>query len=336
MACHSEVIGRQFQKQCANHVICVNQGKAVLDKASIEFTINLYKLLLGGDTVCNAFRRAIANTKSVLGHKKEHESEEGKIFKLLCKPDHVCTGIFNDMPEKGKFKCLADHSLLKIVPSLHNVLEPEYRIDERLETMMALSNHERLIQLSYLYGDSKETIAKSCLKFVVERKIFNGGVLYYDLKEKTCCQEFFTTMREDLSDKLGWSTDKMSGFSTAPAQLDFVKFLEKFFTQRGEYKIPNHQNKHLKNERKLEFLLVLENIEKIVEYDNEFFIKSFLLQLVKNCDSLTIMFSSCEWVEAFYNDYPLRVIPIMELDRIQSVKLFLQSAGKREVKATEV
>ena len=48
------------------------------------------------------------------------------------------------------------------------------------------------------------------------------------------------------------------------------------------------------------------------------------------------MFSSCEWVEAFYNDYPLRVIPIMELDRIQSVKLFLESAGKREVKATEV
>lgn len=42
MACHSEVIGNVFQENCANHVICVNKGKAVLDEASIEFTTNLY------------------------------------------------------------------------------------------------------------------------------------------------------------------------------------------------------------------------------------------------------------------------------------------------------
>ena len=41
--------------------------------------------------------------------------------------------------------------------------DPEYRMDVRLNTMEALSKKEQLIQLSYMYGDSKEAIAKSCL-----------------------------------------------------------------------------------------------------------------------------------------------------------------------------
>lgn len=64
---------------------------------------------------------------------------------------------------------------------------------------MALSKHERLIQLSYLYGDNKEAIGKSCLKFAVERKIFNGGVLYWDLSDQTSFHQFFITMREDIA-----------------------------------------------------------------------------------------------------------------------------------------
>ena len=43
---------------------------------------------------------------------------------------------------------------------------------------------------------------------------------------------------------------------------------------------------------------MLENIEKIVEHDSEFFIKSFMLRLVQQCENLHIMFTSCEWVEA--------------------------------------
>ena len=62
---------------------------------------------------------------------------------------------------------------------------------ERLSTMEALSKKEQLIQLSYMYGDSKEAIAKSCLQFAIDRKIYNGGIFYWDLKEHTNCLQFF-------------------------------------------------------------------------------------------------------------------------------------------------
>ena len=94
MACHSERIGNIFLKS-ANHVICVNQSKAVLDEASIEFTINLYKLLLNGETVTESFKKAIGRTKIVLGRQKEHEAEDGKIFKLLSNKGQEDSVIFH-------------------------------------------------------------------------------------------------------------------------------------------------------------------------------------------------------------------------------------------------
>ena len=42
MVCHSEVVGNVFLEKCANHVICVNKDKAVLDEATIVFTTSLY------------------------------------------------------------------------------------------------------------------------------------------------------------------------------------------------------------------------------------------------------------------------------------------------------
>ena len=81
---------------------------------------------------------------------------------------------------------------------------------------------------------------------------------------------------------------------------------------------------------------MLENVEKIVEYDSEFFTKDFMLRLLDNCHNLTIMFSSCEWVEVGLNHISRLLIPIMELDRVHSVKLFLATAGKRDINAKEV
>ena len=90
MACQSEVIGEQFAKHCANHVICINKVIEVQDKASIEFTTNLYSFLFNGETVCSAYKNAIEATKLALG-KEKSEAEEGKIFKIiLSEKNHDC------------------------------------------------------------------------------------------------------------------------------------------------------------------------------------------------------------------------------------------------------
>jgi len=60
----------------------------VLDEVSITFTQNLYKNLLSGESICLAFRSALAQAKLVLGRGNEHEAEEEKLFKLLVHEKH--------------------------------------------------------------------------------------------------------------------------------------------------------------------------------------------------------------------------------------------------------
>ena len=54
-ACDSEFIGNIFHKSGAKHVICVKQGRHVLDEAAIFFTNRLYKKLFVGSNICDAF-----------------------------------------------------------------------------------------------------------------------------------------------------------------------------------------------------------------------------------------------------------------------------------------
>ena len=57
-ACDSEFIGNIFHKSGARHVICVKQGKHVLDEAAIFFTNRLYKKLFNSCKICDAFIEA--------------------------------------------------------------------------------------------------------------------------------------------------------------------------------------------------------------------------------------------------------------------------------------
>lgn len=58
-ACDSYEIGRIFQMNGAKHVVCVEQGRFVLDKAAIDFTKTFYSVLFKGeDDTCSAFEYA--------------------------------------------------------------------------------------------------------------------------------------------------------------------------------------------------------------------------------------------------------------------------------------
>ena len=48
-ACDSESVGRIFESNGAKHVVCVEQGRFVLDKAAIQFTKTFYDLLFNGE-----------------------------------------------------------------------------------------------------------------------------------------------------------------------------------------------------------------------------------------------------------------------------------------------
>ena len=83
----------------------------------------------------------------------------------------------NRVCSAGKgYECLSDHIMLKHIPLSHQI-SASFRVKERLETVRALCRYDRFIWLHYLLGDTKESIANWCVRYVVERKVFTGAVL---------------------------------------------------------------------------------------------------------------------------------------------------------------
>ena len=83
---------------------------------------------------------------------------------------------------------------------------------------------------------------------------------------------------------------------------------------------------------------MIDNIEKIAKNDRRFFFLDFLAKLIKECPHLQIMVSTCELMESKFipQSVLFTEIYIMELDPIDSVKLFLNKKGLQELEAKEV
>ena len=77
-ACNSEIIGKLFQKCGAQHVICIQKRREVLDEAAIDFTQTFYDRLIRGMTTCEAFNAAKADVEFKY---KEFEAEIFMNFK---------------------------------------------------------------------------------------------------------------------------------------------------------------------------------------------------------------------------------------------------------------
>lgn len=54
----SQFVGEIFQQCDVPHVICAQQGKAILDAAAISFSNSFYTNFFSGETVCKAFNLA--------------------------------------------------------------------------------------------------------------------------------------------------------------------------------------------------------------------------------------------------------------------------------------
>ena len=73
---------------------------------------------------------------------------------------------------------------------------------------------------------------------------------------------------------------------------------------------------------------MLDNVEKIVEYDRRLFMNDFVTQLLKECPNLQIMLSTYELMEGDYisGSVEPKAIYVEELDALSSVDLFKKKA----------
>ena len=103
-ACDSENVGRIFQRNGAKHVVCVEQGRFVLDKAAIQFTKTFYDLLFNGEQICTAFDQAKRGVSITF------TKEEASLFKLLKEHDVKVSCESLQEFEEGDWQCLSYHN----------------------------------------------------------------------------------------------------------------------------------------------------------------------------------------------------------------------------------
>ena len=92
---------------------------------------------------------------------------------------------------------------------------------------------DRLIALQGLYGDGKDTIAKACLRFLADRKVYTGGVIYLNLQRITSSKVFLQKLKQVILMKLGWKNDRIPSHSSHTFEDDMTQFLINFFNQSG-------------------------------------------------------------------------------------------------------
>ena len=87
----------------------------------------------------------------------------------------------------GEVTCRPREALVAInIP--HTDIELEFRHKELSKAVQDVCSGHRFISLKYIYGENnKEAIAQSCVRFVYERNVFSGGILYWDLRRDTLC-----------------------------------------------------------------------------------------------------------------------------------------------------
>lgn len=181
-ACKSEFAGKIFQLAGAKHVICVKEGKEVLDKAALIFTKIFYKQIFKGTLICEAFELA----KEAVRFEINIGSSE--MFKMLIyeevkviesfgaekQESHVCCS-FGPL-QKGSLQNLTDKINIKFFPAGN--IELKGRRREIFELIQNVCSDIRLIQLLGLPGIGKSSLVRSSIQYIYERRNFLGGMIF--------------------------------------------------------------------------------------------------------------------------------------------------------------
>ena len=111
-ACKSDRIGDMLMNSDVSHVICSKKNNTLVDQTTVEFTQALYRQILLGIPVCQAFYNAKNEITKAKGDQKAQK------FQLKLAKNHKpqdCYKFWKGKP--GQIQCISDHIKYKSVQS---------------------------------------------------------------------------------------------------------------------------------------------------------------------------------------------------------------------------
>ncbi|RHY62501.1 hypothetical protein DYB30_001032 [Aphanomyces astaci] len=204
-SCHSRQVGEVFLRAGVQHVVCVKQNEKILDEVSIMFAQAFYHAILHGRTVPQAF--AIAQSRVRAETSSQLKFESGKFVLLqrcscaaLERPNDckcVFEPLFFDVPQ-GKFFNLQLHNAQKrhLLPALPPIVLGREMELHTLATLLHAPGG--LVTIRGAPGIGKSTVALKLAHFMQERQVFEGGVVYCNVRGLTTVESLEASIRSTL------------------------------------------------------------------------------------------------------------------------------------------
>lgn len=179
-SCHSELIGRVFQRAGAKHVVCVKKEFAIRDDVCNLFAAYFYKAIFSSkQTVCEAFSLAKKQLE-VQGH---WNGEENK-FVMLCHDenrileDHKCVTFLKN--SKSNPQKLIDFSVKPHFTKVPFRSETFLGRNLDIHNVLTLFNQSKFVLIKGKIGMGKSSLVQAMANMVLEKGIYRDGVIFND------------------------------------------------------------------------------------------------------------------------------------------------------------
>lgn len=263
-SCYSQFAGEVFLNAGAKHVICIRSGERISDKASLRFSRVFYEtLFVKNYNVCTAFHIAKEEINKVIN------ATEANKFVLLVQPEkrvkgrqargHQCKAISNF--KEGTLKCLDHKATFDSIPSK---VEGFVGRQQEMYEIINLLEQNRLVSILGPPGIGKTSISRNLANYVKDRRKFSDGIIYVELRGCETAHMFLTRLsiliRSNCSieEYKKYGLDKLDTEGSQPEEGNIAS-LEEDMKYRG-FIISMLKQK--------EVLLVLDNTEDPLEFDN--------------------------------------------------------------------
>lgn len=320
-SCYSQFAGEVFLNAGAKHVICIRAGERISDKASLRFSKVFYDtLFVKNYNVCTAFDIAKEEIKKVIN------GTEANKFLLLKQGEkgsrsspHQCYALSNF--QVGSLTTVDHIPVFDAVPS--NVEGFVGRQQEMYEIIDSLEKH-RLVSILGPPGIGKTSISRNLANYIKDRRKFRDGIVYVGLRGWETAHMFLS--RISLLLRAGWTKEEYQKFG-----VDFER-MEREEDENTDDDL-RYRGFVLNVLKDKEVLVVLDNTEDPLEYDNAKFIAE-LNAMLDHWRKVKFLVTTRKTLNklAFNAEFPYTLQP---LSKQESLKLLISKAP-RSIKNQEL
>lgn len=293
-------------------MVCVKRDEKISDQICNEFTELFYKTLFcEKKTFCEAFEIALKKIKS-----REYFQGEQKKFLILVNNTflHQCTRLLmksesgktgQGLKSPNKFYDLTPVLKYTRIPSGVDCFRGRkreiYEINELLESF-------RLVLIKGMMGIGKSSLVREFAVRILNRQIYQNGVIFVNLRGKTVVDSFFSLLLVELEE--------------CPLKNEFTsRQQDREMNIEIIAKILEHQ----------ELLLIIDNVDGIIsKFEQEFY--NILTTLIARVKGLKILLTGFSKIVPVQIDFTLKVYELGPLEKHHVGKLFLARCPRKILK----